>query len=1666
MMIPTHELGADYTGSGYRHYQSGEHIILGNEDATRIFMPENGSFYLDSLIIKDVNTNRVMSIGVDYLVFGFDKVAAEKSGRDVRGIIHITNTEVSQVSLEYQFVGGLHRSGYHLLNSAILNDIKIGRKLVDWFDIMEKPEKFDVAYHRHHINDTIKVEGLIIVLNRIRDALAIYKSRDGAFRNIYSQLQDMFNQLADRIERIKEDKKRDAEAKLNTLRQAEGEYIHTDNPDDPSTYKGYGNWARVDGFVLTPVSNTGRSFMNDLFLPKGGSSTPVRNTYIYRRIPERTDNLQRVTYRVSGGNTYSPGSNISISFEANFIGNITYTFYDESGKDVTSRFDTDSARITVSSLVSTGIVFRIPNNQRYVPGKYSFQLNDVQSIPFYFELVETSTAFDYIAEPVKVSFVDGNVGDAVYEYNLQKPLWVKIEVNDVVNTTLKKISVNNQSMPIPTNHVVSEVQYFDISSLAKVDRSRLVDCKVYDNREQVIGWGSVSKVIDLQPYDVVCKVHGTNEIVETLEEGKRYQFFLKSETTRTNYSTAVEFINSGRDDFTFNSSLTNSIIVTEREHMFLDITVLDNFKNDPVTKALVIQVSIGDDLTNNESILNNSRSFAFPIKDTSQAPIFNVRLSKDISGIEEVTEINVGDPGTVFMNVTTHNWKAGIDNIGLAFKPVNGGDFNLPVSGSSAVRIQGKNYPQWGLNASKTTIPLNIEAINVLGGLSDVDAELIFKNQFTPLNKRIRLTPSLKVSQFYFRWRGSSGLSTTITEAWKGTTHASVLKGAELELGFYVSNLTILDREEPLFLEWSENAHVLLASNKADGELRDVIKIGNRADITKTDRETIPFYSAGSTWVVNEPLTVRLSSEAKGDNTVVVKLKNRGGVILGETSITIRDNHYNGTAYLELRDSDDRVIPTGEKLSRKKRYYLYVLTNNPNEKPKTVSFRDLNSPSTDTIRRITANAYIGDWTGLHISEAMYHAGGEYTANFELTIQDSRSDSSATNDVVTQTLTKELTFLDDNKYLNASPDVYNRTTGHSTIHTVIGNVGDVYFAVNNLRMSWNMVCVVKVEYDPSIIPFKLDGFPDDFLNKHFAIYATRNEHQSGTFKRWNVSINDIRKLLPTQRGKFIVSIYNYDDVNGVNVVSGKSDLLVPVTIKDGRTPLHVSEFNFSVETDVNSRIVSVSRLTMDTSPFYKPESREWSFRYHNAKETDTLELYTNKPDLLDITVANKVVESGGVRVTYRVTSKAQAEGLYALGRIYHRYMLAGIDSPETTRTIAVSNNNTYDYVLDYPNVTSRIVEVKAGSSSQIKQSILSLNMNEEETINFDVLFELPKVGLHRFEILLKGSGLKKIFNRDSELIHSGSVNRTSTSGRENKAPHTYSFSISSIKNELVNAEKHNEFMLVINLRDAEPRDHAGGNLPIIQTVEIPITINDTSKRPKFLVSALRSSTEQDNIVLSIMHQSNNARETSYEVYGTDSETLPTDKTPRFLIGRSTENLVWSGAFNQTREARVDYSGRRYTRRSIGKNYYFILVIKGKTRTDSEEFDIIDSYPFQYSVKQANSVDTEMTDTGRYWFTTEDGEALNELRLDSTSKTIWLYREVTMVSNEAGTFSAAQFISKYKQDIEQLATFRDSKLNEYIVKQGDFIAENIDIRPEDLGYRHTYHLKQKYIVRAIH
>ena len=114
----------------------------------RIFVPDGGPFYSQSLIIKDSN-GKLLKPQIEYKLLYLNEQATLDSGRDVVSVIWVIPETITGVELDYRVVGG----EYGNTVNAIMQEIHAAgpiQKNVDWnINVYGKPSQFPPAPHYH-----------------------------------------------------------------------------------------------------------------------------------------------------------------------------------------------------------------------------------------------------------------------------------------------------------------------------------------------------------------------------------------------------------------------------------------------------------------------------------------------------------------------------------------------------------------------------------------------------------------------------------------------------------------------------------------------------------------------------------------------------------------------------------------------------------------------------------------------------------------------------------------------------------------------------------------------------------------------------------------------------------------------------------------------------------------------------------------------------------------------------------------------------------------------------------------------------------------------------------------------------------------------------------------------------------------------------------------------------------------------------------------------------------------------------------------------------------------------------------------------------------------------------------------------------------------------------
>lgn len=161
-----------------------------NRDEFNIILPRCAPFFHDSVRIKKLDTEEVMTFGKDFYIGGiFEGITPyTKYNQQVGSIIVLLDQWVAgNYEIKYQTVGGdfiLNETQFtQALKNAILNPL-----MVRWEDIHEKPIDFTPIKHYHSTDETNEYDDFINELGRVRQALEKFLGEERKGTPSYNQM--------------------------------------------------------------------------------------------------------------------------------------------------------------------------------------------------------------------------------------------------------------------------------------------------------------------------------------------------------------------------------------------------------------------------------------------------------------------------------------------------------------------------------------------------------------------------------------------------------------------------------------------------------------------------------------------------------------------------------------------------------------------------------------------------------------------------------------------------------------------------------------------------------------------------------------------------------------------------------------------------------------------------------------------------------------------------------------------------------------------------------------------------------------------------------------------------------------------------------------------------------------------------------------------------------------------------------------------------------------------------------------------------------------------------------------------------------------------------------------------------------------------------------------
>jgi hypothetical protein len=164
-------LPLDLTGQALSNRVANEehHLITLVNKPHRVVVCTHGGFYTDNLAIRDA-TGRTLTRGTDYTTTYHYEQLSTLTGREVMGLIVITNAAVkSPVNVDYRAVGGGFSVSVKELQT-LLDNLELTEMRFTWEDIVGLPEAYTPAPHEHEYWQLYGMESTVTQLDRVANS--------------------------------------------------------------------------------------------------------------------------------------------------------------------------------------------------------------------------------------------------------------------------------------------------------------------------------------------------------------------------------------------------------------------------------------------------------------------------------------------------------------------------------------------------------------------------------------------------------------------------------------------------------------------------------------------------------------------------------------------------------------------------------------------------------------------------------------------------------------------------------------------------------------------------------------------------------------------------------------------------------------------------------------------------------------------------------------------------------------------------------------------------------------------------------------------------------------------------------------------------------------------------------------------------------------------------------------------------------------------------------------------------------------------------------------------------------------------------------------------------------------------------------------------------------
>lgn len=748
----------DLLGTSELNRATNERHAFGSQ-SDRIFVPQLGPYYTDSMVIRDTVSGEILEHGKDYRLIHMVSAATELTAKEVDAVVYITNETISEVHISYQAIGGIYAEGSIALLEILDRFKNAALPPVYWSQIIGLPDTFPVTPHKHTIYDMEALEGLISALTSVYDSLV---GRDTSkfkelYTNLDAQLENLDKDLNDRIAIIDSTVMR---IESNALYR-NGDILITDDATDPATRFGYGTWQRLpETFLYGQVPN--------------GSGLPISNIanrpgYIARvtNMWEQVDVIKETSYIITANRTnINEGQSVTFTLRSTGLiegTRVAYAITGVSAADIveplTGDFivnDSGLSSITITTKedrATEGTETLVVALKQYSTVRASVKVSDTSRAPTYNIAFTTDregkTPINAVNEGVTfyiyintTAVDDGTVLNMFYTGSTT----ANADFNASLPTSIT-ISGNYASIPVTVkNDILTEGTENLVVSLSKSS----YDASLVSNSLR-INDTSMAPV-----YRIIYSLDKTKvSAITDVDEGVTFYAMIETENVAEN--TILTITQSG--------TITAADFNTAPP---ATVTIVGGKANFPMKMATDITTEGQETLTLNlmsagVSVFNK----AITINDSSSNPNTQMKFSSNSAGSNNITTSNEGD--TVYLVVTT----LGVPN-GTVFKVIYEGS-------ASATDFTAALPTTVTINDNRAVITYAIKADKLTDGAKVMRVRLRHNITNDELSSAtLNIVDTSKASTYAAFFTSDAAGATKITTANEGAVIYGVVKTTDV----------------------------------------------------------------------------------------------------------------------------------------------------------------------------------------------------------------------------------------------------------------------------------------------------------------------------------------------------------------------------------------------------------------------------------------------------------------------------------------------------------------------------------------------------------------------------------------------------------------------------------------------------------------------------------------------------------------------------------------------------------------------------------------------------------------------------------------------------------------------------------------------------------------------